>query len=290
MFNFSDLSAAAAAAARQRFDLSLQLRHHAAAAVEPAPRNLYRIVVYRPYSENVWGTSSATVQVHGTSPENAREHAIALVNDDEIAWHDLDAEYECTGGDGYEYDSAECNSHDEVELLGDSEDADYDTPDENEEAAAVAAAVAPAADWICSASEPCTQRAHTGNCPHVLANVAIAHFEARADAQEAEIEVAAPEAAEEPIWISGNPAEQLPLEPDQPPDDSPDILEQADYEALDYQRHMDPYEDDSDCGAGLLEEAEAEAARAAEAEAEAEVEAEAEAEADCEQEPEPATD
>ena len=110
MFNFSDLSAAAA-------------------AVEPAPRNLYRIVLYRPYTENCYGTSTATVQVHGTSPENAREHAIALVNDDEICWSDLDPEFECTGGDGYEYDDAECNSGDEVELLGDSEDADWDTPD-----------------------------------------------------------------------------------------------------------------------------------------------------------------
>ena len=111
MFNFSDLSAAAAAA-------------------EPAPRNLYRVVVYRPYSENVWGTSSATVQVHGTSPENAREHAIALVDEGEICWHDLDPEYDVEGGEGHDYSDAECNSGEEVELLGDSEDADYDTPDE----------------------------------------------------------------------------------------------------------------------------------------------------------------
>ena len=77
MFNFSDLSADAAAA-------------------EPAPRNLYRIVVYRPYGENCWGTSSATVQVHGTSPENAREHAIALVDEGEICWHDLDLDHDAS--------------------------------------------------------------------------------------------------------------------------------------------------------------------------------------------------
>ena len=127
MFNFSDLSAAAGATA------------------EPAPRNLYRIVLSRTYGESSWGTSSATVQVHGTSPENAREHAIALVNEGEIDWDDLDPEHDCHGGDGYEYDDAECNSGDEVELLGDSEDADYETPDEEEEAAVAPAVAGPVA-------------------------------------------------------------------------------------------------------------------------------------------------
>ena len=135
MFNFSDLSAAAVVVDTDSFA--------AAAAAAPAPRNLYRIVVNRPYDENCWGTSSATVQVHGTSPENAREHAIALVNDDEICWSDLDPEFECTGGDGYDYDSA--SADDEVELLGDSEDADWDTPDEEEEAAVAPAVAGPVA-------------------------------------------------------------------------------------------------------------------------------------------------
>ena len=109
MFIFSDLSAAAGATA------------------EPAPRNLYRVVVNRPYHENCYGTSSASVNVHGTSPENAREHAIDLVNDGEICWDDLDPEHDAHGGDGYEYDDVESSSGDEAELLGDSEDADYDT-------------------------------------------------------------------------------------------------------------------------------------------------------------------
>jgi hypothetical protein len=60
------------------------------------------------------------------------------VNDCEIDWCDLDPEFEGEGGDGFAYDSSDCDAewdtNTEVELLGDSAVADYDT--EEEEAAA----------------------------------------------------------------------------------------------------------------------------------------------------------
>ena len=56
-------------------------------ALPPSPRpttSTGSLELCRRYTENWWGTTIATAQVHGTSPENATAHAIALVNEGEI--------------------------------------------------------------------------------------------------------------------------------------------------------------------------------------------------------------
>jgi hypothetical protein len=59
------------------------------------------------------------------------------VNEGEIDWDDLDPHFDGEGGDGYYYGDSDCeaerDSDHEVELLGDLEDADWDTPHEEEE-------------------------------------------------------------------------------------------------------------------------------------------------------------